>query len=416
MTVDVIIVGAGVSGLAAAAELTKRGLDVVVLEARDRIGGRIFTQHAKEWQTPLELGPEFIHGLDPALWQLIRDNGLRTLPMDREMVTVQAGKQVPDEAPWEDATRAITHAPANDTSVTKHLAQLPREARELACRYVEGFYAARVDDVSAQWIAVQEQAGEQLQQDHVEHLIEGYDRVPARLAAGLQPNVIKLGRVVTLIEWTRGAVKVATANGEVYEGRRCVLTLPPPLLARLDIAPAWPAEVARALANIVMGPVLKIVLRFDEPVWESFPFYDADKPFGMLFSPGERWPTWWTDIADPLRLTAWAGGGRVDKLARDTDHVDSALSALANIGEIAVDDLRRHLVTWACHDWQGDPFSQGAYAYVKVGHADAPTILTRDVENTIYFAGEATHPTHSGTVHGALESGQRAALAVSGAT
>ncbi len=98
MADDVIIVGAGVAGLAAAAELTKRGIDVTVLEARDRIGGRILTRHLREWQTPLELGPEFIHGLDPALWQLVRDNGLRTLPMDRDMITVRGGKKVPDEA------------------------------------------------------------------------------------------------------------------------------------------------------------------------------------------------------------------------------------------------------------------------------------------------------------------------------
>ncbi len=416
MADEVIIVGAGVAGLAAAAELTKRGIDVTVLEARDRIGGRILTRHLREWQTPLELGPEFIHGLDPALWQLVRDNGLRTLPMDRDMITVRGGKKVPDEAPWEEATQAMTSAPARDTSASKHLASLPAGARELACRYVEGFYAARLDDVSASWIAVQEEAGEQLQQDHVEHLVEGYDRIPARLAAGLAPNVLKLGRVVRKLEWRAGSVRVTTEHGEAYEGRRCILTLPPPLLAKLEVTPAWPADVARAIAGIVMGPVLKIVLRFDEPLWESFPFYDPKSPFGMLFSPEERWPTWWTDTADPLRITAWAGGGRVDALTREEDHVASALSALANIGQIAEADLRRHLTASAWHDWQADPFSQGAYAYVEVGHADAPATLTQDVENTIYFAGEATHPRHSGTVHGALESGQRAALAVGGAT
>jgi monoamine oxidase len=92
------------------------------------------------------------------------------------------------------------------------------------------------------------------------------------------------------------------------------------------------------------------------------------------------------------------------------------LSSLANIGKTSRAELARHLTACACHDWQADPFFGGAYAYVKTGHAGAPTTLTRAVENTIFFAGEATHPEHSGTVHGALESGQRVALAVAGPT
>ena len=414
MSADVIIVGAGVAGLSAASELAKRGFDVLVLEARDRLGGRICTRHDAAWGTPLELGPEFVHGLDPALWALLRDNGLRTLAMNRPNITVREGKTVEADDSWEAATARLAEPPPDDASITAHTRQLPAEARRVAVGYVEGFYAARADDVSARWIAAQEAAGELIQQDHVKHVVRGYDSVVTALARGVPEGSIRLGHAVTGVAWERGAVRVR-AGERTFEGRRLVLTQPPTLLSTLPFAPALPAPVAKALGGFVMGPVLKVVMRFSEPVWESFPFADAAKPFGMLFAPEARWPTFWTDPADPLRLTAWAGGSRVDALD-PTRAVDDALTTLAALGSCAPEDLERHLTASACHDWQADPYSGGAYAYVKVGHAEAPMTLTRDLENAIFFAGEATHPEHAGTVHGALESGQRAALAVAGAT
>ncbi len=414
MSAEVIIVGAGVAGLAAASELVKRGLDVVVLEARDRIGGRVCTRHDPAWGTPLELGPEFVHGLDPALWQLLRERGIRTIAMNRPRITVRGGKLVEADASWESATDILASPPAHDTSVTAHTETLAEESRRVALGYVEGFYAARADDVSAQWIAAQEEAGELIQQDHVEHVVNGYDTVVDVLAQPLPEGSIKLGHAVSAVEWARDEVRV-TAAGRVFEGRRVILTLPPPLIAKLPFTPALPVPINEALGAVVMGPVLKIVMRFSEPVWESFPFADAAKPFGIMFAPDERWPTFWTDPADPLRLTAWAAGSRVDGFD-SRNALRDALTSLAALGGYARDDLERHLTASACHDWQADPFAGGAYAYVKVGHAGAPTLLAQDIQKTIFFAGEATHPEHSGTVHGALESGQRAALAVSGAT
>jgi monoamine oxidase len=159
-----------------------------------------------------------------------------------------------------------------------------------------------------------------------------------------------------------------------------------------------------ALEALDMGPVLKVVLRFRERVWGD----EAD----FLHDARAAFPTWWTcaPVRAPL-LTAWAGGPAADALRMLDAHalLDVALTALTSM----LGERRRRLESvlegWAWHDWQADPFSRGAYSHVLVGGVPAQRALARPVEDTLFFAGEATEPEETGTVSGAIASGRRAA-------
>src|SRR5262249_3265313 len=145
-----------------------------------------------------------------------------------------------------------------------------------------------------------------------------------------------------------------------------------------------------------------------KPFWEEQGFEDV----GFLHAPGEVFPTWWTTI--PMRtsiLTAWAGGSAAERLAGLGEHelLSRALACLARAFATDRARLDSLLDAWRVADWHADPFSRGAYSYVAAGGMDAPRRLAEPVEETLYFAGEATAEHLAGTVAGALASGSRAA-------
>jgi monoamine oxidase len=169
-----------------------------------------------------------------------------------------------------------------------------------------------------------------------------------------------------------------------------------------------------------MGNVLKINLTFRERFWEeaklwdekgeSVSFHDA----GFFHCPDAPLPTWWTQL--PLRaplLVGWAGGPRADRIRSAGNNfqfiLDQSIASLARIFEVSSDEISGQLVESHLHDWADDPFSRGAYSYVPVNGLEAQQTLSRPVDNKLFFAGEATAVGHIGTVHGAIQSGQRAA-------
>jgi monoamine oxidase len=166
-----------------------------------------------------------------------------------------------------------------------------------------------------------------------------------------------------------------------------------------------------------MGPALRVSLLFKERFWacKEFDSKGANNlsSLGFLFGHDFKCPTWWSMLPRkaPL-LTGWAAGRRAHALAglSEAEIVEAALQSLAGIFEKKNSVVRKNLVSAFTHDWQRDPFSQGAYSYAQVGGADAPRDLAAPIANTLFFAGEATDFTgHHGTVHGALASGTRAA-------
>jgi monoamine oxidase len=153
-----------------------------------------------------------------------------------------------------------------------------------------------------------------------------------------------------------------------------------------------------------MGQVAKVLLRFREPFWGDFTFIHA---------PAESLPTWWSQfpVRAPL-LAGWAGGTRAETLSLESDDalLDHALESLCHIFRESKPVLEQSLAEFYTHNWHRDPFSAGAYSYIPVGGLDAESELARPLDDTLFFAGEATNSDgHFGTVHGAIATGLRAA-------
>jgi monoamine oxidase len=426
---DVVVIGAGVAGLAAARVLSNAGLSVVVLEARDRVGGRVATVHDPEAPLPIELGAEFIHGRGSAAWQIVRAARLGIYELGGAMWWSDGGQlTLADEAHphIDEVMRRMARSEGPDRSFAAFLQTVIddeqlRAAIPFARAYVEGFDAAEPERISVQALTKERQDTAAIEGDRSFRLLGGYDAVPHWLAAGLDPQTaaIRLNTVVTEIRWQRGEVMVLahTRGGQPLERfvvPRAIITLPLGVLQAPAGAPGAiqfvpePAALAAA-RRLAMGQVVKVNFRFREPFWEDNRLSDL----GFLLSRDEVMPTWWTPypVVAPL-LVGWAGGPAGARLAglSEAAIVDRALQALARVLGVARGQIETELEGWYFHDWHVDPFTRGAYSYVPVGALDAVETLTQSVEDTLFWAGEATDTSgNTGTVHAALVTGERAA-------
>ncbi|MBV8608299.1 MAG: FAD-dependent oxidoreductase [Singulisphaera sp.] len=416
---QVLVVGAGAAGLAASRRLARHGLDVVVLEARDRIGGRVHTLREPGWPLPLEAGAEFIHGDLGALRPAVEALRLSTVAVPDDYRRPSGGRPVPaDFGPaWEKVSERLDRL-ERDVSFADFLrrdcADLTDEQRRQVRAYVEGFEAADPEVVSAVWFREAERATGLDAGAH--KLRDGYDRVFDYFTAAPRPD-LRLGRVVRALRWGPGAVvaEVAAAGAtERYAARAAVVTLPLGVLKAPPEAPGAvrfdpdPVEKRATWERLAMGAVVKLVLLFRHRFWAE---HDA-ADLAFLHTPEAAFLAWWTarPSAEPL-LTGWSGGPRAARLSRrDPGAIrDAGLTTLARAFALGRRGLAGLLERWRVFDWQSDPFCRGAYAYLPVGGGDLAGELARPVAGTLFFAGEATHPRLTGTVAGAIESGTRAA-------
>jgi monoamine oxidase len=433
---DVIIVGAGAAGLAAGARLAESGRRVALIEARERIGGRIFTRHlpavAGHPAATVELGAEFIHGLPAATWSLVGRAKLSAYELEGTELSFVDGRWAPPLN--QPATHVIADMmqwlkvrPGCDLSFAEYQAAVPADPRAAlaAANYVEGFNAADRHRIGIAALAVQQRAEDAIESDRLFHIAEGYDALVKFLASQFRAagGELALGAPVRRIEWQRGRVRIE-AEGTELSARQALITVPLGVLQSDSIAfsPA-PAEILAQARRLAMGEVVRVSLVFRERFWRepstpSIPEEIRRKlaDLSFLFTPAEVPPTWWTPhpTSSPM-LTAWTGGPRASELRRSLAGDPLALphrclATLARIFEVSFAKLQNQLVSWHEHDWSADPYARGAYSYVPAGALDAPTKLTVPVEDTLYFAGEHTDVTgHWGTVHAALGTGERAA-------
>ncbi len=430
---DVVVVGAGVAGLAAAYHLSGLGYAIGVLEARDRIGGRLYTIRPEGAALPVELGAEFVHGRPREIFDLIGKAGITLYESTGRSRTAQS-QQSGDMRGEDIATifHAIRDWQGEDLSLRQFLdehfaGERWEPARQRVTGYAEGFDAAFADRVSVRWLAQTQAAMDAEDGDRQFRVLGGYDQLTGWLYSRLQNEraVLHLNTIVHDIRWSRGHVEIdaRTLSGaqlDPFIARTAVITLPLGVLAAVPdgagavrFTPDLP-DKREAMQRLEMGHALRIVLRFRDIFWDTLAKTEPYLPeVGFLLSGDDVMPTWWTTY--PLltpTITGWAGGPRAARLAAQTDAdiADQALSALARALNVTRTFLDDHLDAWHLHNWSADPFARGGYSFVRVSGVDAPAQLAAPVADTLFFAGEATDVLgRAGTVQAALASGKRAA-------
>jgi monoamine oxidase len=458
----VLIIGAGAAGLAAARDLSVAGRNVIVLEARDRIGGRIFTRRDPAATIPIELGAEFVHGKSPELWHLAQRAHLELYEVSKRHLYFENGKLIKSKNFWAkiESLNEKMRSAGTDQSFKDFLSSLPddeetRRAKAIAVRYIEGFHAARIDRIGIHGLVKANEAADSIAGDKSFRFLNGYDSLVQALRAETESHgaTIHLNTVIKEIRWSGNGVEAVCNSGSgdnSFAASCAIITLPlgvlktsPDQPGAVRFIPELPPEKQTAIKNLEMGHVLRIVLSFRERFWETLTFWDQDgnpvkfADAGFIHCPDLPLPTWWTQM--PIRapvLVGWVGGPNADRITRssasmttvadqtesDNAHLaqpvgeslgslvlDQAITSLTRIFDLSTDYLRDRLAAFYFHDWQHDPFSRGAYGYVPVAGLDGQLGLSQTVDGTLFFAGEATSVGHIGTVHGAIMSGQRAA-------
>ena len=452
--VDVVVIGAGAAGLAAARELRAAHLNVTVLEARGRVGGRIFTYRDPAVAAPIELGAEFLHGTTAETDAIVEAAHLHAIDVVGDHWRAEHGTFTDVGDFWKRVDRVLGKLDPHrtpDRSFADFLAEQEErsrdkarrkgkrggkktdasrrstETRRLALEFVQGFHAADPERVSERWLANGGDPGESEEESRTGRLVDGYDRVPAYLARDLF-DAIELNTIAEHVQWSDGGVSVRARRADgtprgVITARAAIVTIPLGVLqadpseeGAITFDPPLPDEIRTAIDGMAMGPVMRAVFAFEERFWEhglrNAPSRDALADLSFIHSPGSTVPVWWTQF--PLRapvMVGWVGGPPARELwALGEDEIERrALRDLARHLGSSYERLSSLLVGAWMHDWDRDPFSRGAYSYGLVNGSDAPQVLSRPVSDTLFFAGEATDTEgRTGTVEGALASGRRA--------
>jgi monoamine oxidase len=458
MDESVLIVGAGAAGLAAARELARAGCDVIVLEARDRIGGRVFTHRPQSSPVPIELGAEFVHGRSPELWTIASAANLQLYEVSERHWYFEKGRDSNASEFWRTIESLISDmkSSAPDQALKEFLDALPddedtRRAKSMLVRYVEGFHAAHIERIGVHGLEKATEAADEIDGDRAFRLIDGYDSLMQAMRAEAESHGTQfhLNTIVKEIRWAGEQIEVSCIQDGApseFVASHVIVTLPISLLKRdtasIYFTPALPAEKKRAIEGLPMGNVVKINLLFRERFWETVKRWDEEAnrvdfhDAGFFHCADSPLPTWWTQLPVRARmLVGWTGGPSADRVMKEADHrrqeaggaeaqaegrgqtredtnsviTDQAIESLATIFNLSGKEIETQLEAVHYHDWRNDPFTRGAYAYVPVNGLADQQIFAQPVENKLFFAGEATSVGHIGTVHGAIQSGQRAA-------
>ena len=414
----VVVIGAGLAGLAAARKLQSHGYEVLVLEGRERIGGRLWT--STKWaDVPLDLGASWIHGMDgnplTELAEAARAKLIETSYDSNQIYDVDGSKL--SEAKEERLDRLrdqfqraieLAQDAENDTSLRNVIdrfqvrlgatPEIKQMLNFIASSTLEQEYAGSVEKMSAQWFdSAEEFDGE----DGL--FAEGYEQVVRFLANDL---TIKTSQVVQRIEWDQAQVRVTTGQ-ETFTADQVIVTLPLGVLkaGRVEFSPPLPKTTRKAIESLDMGVLNKCYLRFPKVFWPD----DVDWLECITAKHGE-WVEW-VSFARALNVPVLLGFNAADRGREIESWTDQQIvaSAMATLRHLFGSDIPEP-IDYQLTRWASDPFALGAYSYNPVG-AD-PNLrrnLAKPIASKLYFAGEATDDEYFGTAHGAYLSGLRAA-------
>lgn len=410
-----IVLGAGIAGLSAAYHLQSGGIEVVVLEGRDRIGGRVWTSRDFA-DIPVEFGAELIHGRSAEVntWQWVRKLGLSTWHWNKttdSMIRTEDGAwltmgRARQLSPELEATRSWdlgdVPEPVNDEDLATYLRRIGFSDQQL--RYVQRSFANAEGD-SMRYLNAKAHAhlfkDSDSEDDFSDYrILDGYDAYYHKLAQGLD---IRLNKAVGKIDW-REAVSATTIEGETVTADVAVLTLPVGVLkaGTVHFDPPLPRSKREALDGLQMGPVMKMVYRFDRPI--------LDRSIGAIYA-RDNPPMWWSPSlgradGDVVWTAFFTGDYAREMLDLGQDAaLQKGLDTLRR--EIGQPDLQYSKARWI--NWPEDEFARGGYSVCLPGHYSAREKLAMPTP-PIYWAGEASAPHHlTAMVHGAYFTGQRAA-------
>ncbi len=401
---DVIVVGAGAAGLAAARLLSDAGKRVLVLEARDRIGGRV---HTIRERGVVEAGAEFIQGRDAPTWGVVRDAGLTTEVwgeegVDSYRVFGEGGGIRSDTAALYERFISVDDRLKSydgpDVSVQEYFAaeNLDEEAAFFKAREIASLNATDPELLGVRGFL---NGDHEFQAGTTDFFVaQGYDRVLKHLADGLQ---IRLKSPASMIRWSRGTVQVLVPGEEPLFAHRVVVTIPLGVLKQHPpvFYPDLPASFWNAVRTVGFGNSTKTMLWMGR----GTPY------FTLLATRGVIGMWWQRRFGDETVLVGFSSGSDATRLTSlpEKEAIQAGIDDLAD----GMGNAIRHMIVHARHfTWSDDQYARGSYSYPTVGMGDARSKLRLGLENTLYYCGEATSLTESSaTVHGGIEEGRRVA-------
>lgn len=397
-------------------DLARAGHKVIVLEARDRIGGRIWELPADQFGYRAEGGAEFIHGEAPVTRTLARDAGLTLVRgrRDGERWDKRGGTltdQEPDVPGFEELPGKLAGL-NSDLPIAQFLdryfaAEKYAAMRRSIIRMTEGYDAA--DPNRASTLALRDEwLGGGLRQSH--RVAEGYGALMDYLAAEIRKHggAIHFNTAVKAIHGN----EVHGVDGVTLTAERILNTVPLPVLHNIEFQPAIP-EKLKAADAIGYGDVIKLLLRFKDIWWSRALGRDLSRLSFMISD--EFIPTWWTQYPrlHPV-LTGWFAGPRAAKSKlSEPELIERGIEGLARIFEKDTAKVRESLIAARALHWGQDPFARGAYSYATPESHAAQDELTKPVSGVLYYAGEALYRgADMGTVEAALANGKETAAAI----
>ena len=417
VTHPVLILGAGLAGLAAAQAFVAAKIPAIVLEGRDRMGGRILTD--RTWGIPLDLGAAWVQGSENnPLMKWVNQSNAKPVVTPDELVKVfnHRGKVVSDrlldegEEVYEnllDDVLEFAEARGKDLSIVEAIMELDPDVFDdplmvyYLSTYLEFDLGGSIETLSARYW----DSDEVFDGDDV-ILKKGFDSLITALAEGVE---VHFQEIVERVEWTTQGVQVFTNQGS-WSAERVICTLPLGVLQQgaVTFSPDLPKPLTQAWKTIKVGTINKVCLEFEEAFWDKttqyFGYFSAEKgqyPYFLNLYPLHKFPG----------LVSFALGSYADRMERQTDAtiVSEVMDNLKTMFGRNIPEPKRVLVT----RWGSDPFTQGGYSYPSVGAKPKDfQQMGESVNDRLFFAGEHTHVNYRGTAHGAYLSGIEAAAAI----